>query len=201
MQGNQKTSSHAIRALLLLGAFSFTGASAFSKDFQLKGLKLGMTESEACGSAEITDLQKLADASSVPDVVMPASKCEVQADSIAGYQPDGPLRLAFWKGRLVRVVAKFEGMKFMAVLSIHDAIIQTYGKPNLTKKGPARTLTETWRIGTQRLEVESSNANGEYIGIFMSDSVGWEALRRAQMQMQAELAKQTNQRQLNDLVQ
>ncbi len=159
-----------------------------------------MDESTACGSSEVTDLQKTIDASSVAGIAMPASKCDVQVDSLAGYMPDGPLHLAFWKGHLVRVVATFENMELNAALSIHAAIVKTYGKPASSKRGPAKSLTETWRNGTQRLEVESASVNGNYIGIYLSDSVGWAEFQRVQERVQRELAKQTSQRQRDDLL-
>lgn len=200
MQDRQTRMPYALRSFVVCCALTLTGKGALSADFQLKGLTLGMDESAACGSAEVTDLQKTIDASSVAGIAMPASKCDVQVDSIAGFAPDGPLHLMFWKGRLVRVSARFEGMELNAALSINAAIVQTYGKPNSHKKGPANSLLETWRNGTQRLEVESATGNGKYIGIFLSDSVGWAEFERVEERVQKELAKQANQRQRGDLV-
>lgn len=162
---------------MMVFAFALLCATyAFAADFQIKGWELGASETEACRGAQVENHQHLLNATGVTGIDFPAAGCEVALESLAGLKPSSPAGLLFWKGRLIRLIVKFDRLKLSDAADLRTAFTDLYGKSVLKRSGPFRT--DTWRSGNQRLELEWTMGMAS-VGVFLTDDPGWAEYERS----------------------
>jgi hypothetical protein len=167
-------------------------------EFQVKGLKLGLTEEQACGSSPVVRHQETLEATGVTGLDFPATGCQLNFDSVAGIRPSGPARLLFWKGRLIRVIVEFERLELSDAAALRVAFMDLHGKPASRRSPPFRT--DIWRTGKQKLELEWSEGLPTNVGVYMTDELAWAEYQRVQQRASNAVEALEKKRRSEDVV-
>ena len=171
-------------------------AHANCAEFQVKGRTLGMDEHMACGAAPIESHQTTLDATGLKGFSYPATSCKVFLDTVAGIKPTGPALLLFWKGKLIRLIVRFEEINLIDSATLRTAFINSFGKPK-TKRSSFRT--DTWTLGKHKLELEWDDSDSEEVGAYMTDTGGWQEYDAATNAAKAAIKALDEKSRANDL--
>ena len=187
-----------MRTLIVLALTALAvAASAAPLQFALKGRVLGATELEACGQAVVTEYQPLLDAAGSSDVLFPASSCDVEFGTVARVAVDGPARLLFWRGRLIRVIVHFGRLDPQDVASLRGALVGLYQSPSTKRQSPF--ITDVWRAGSRRLELERTQSSPTNTDLFLTESTDWSEYDRASERATAAMAAVDRRRRREDV--
>ena len=100
------------------------------EQFRLKGVSLGMTATNACNNAQITnefDLSIRALKDSVPGLVeMDVKECNAPISIFANSIPSKPARLLFQKDKLILYKLELEQIDLKEIVQILDALSLSY---------------------------------------------------------------------------
>jgi hypothetical protein len=186
-------------ALCVLFATPVLRAQVAGDHFQIKSKRLGMDPATACEGNPIEDHQRLVNEGVAQNLQFPVSSCEVTVDTVAGYSPTEPMRLLFWKGRLIRLILKFELNEVEDVTSIRGAIGKAYGKPK-SRNDKTPFFTELWQAGRQRLELEwMFKSSPMRLGLYVTDESAWSEYDRAKKAIEKAVNSQEQRQRLKDL--
>lgn len=131
-------------------------SNAQTKQFQLKGLVLGASPANACGSAPVTDdfgeiIRKYK--SQAPHLVdMGTQECEPEIGSFGGQQAAGPAKLLFLDGKLMLVKIELANISLSNFVSILRGLTDEYGKPS--RKIARPFVTDSWKATGATLTIE-----------------------------------------------
>jgi hypothetical protein len=168
-----------VSRLLVLTAALFSSAAS-SAEFQLKGQTLGADEKTG-----------------VTDVNFPATGCELAFDTVAGIRLSEPAKLLFWKGRLIRLLVRFESVELNDAAALRAAFMDLYGKPSTRRSAPFRT--DTWRSERHSLELEWTDGTPANVGAYLTDSVNWAEYQKVEVLATKAIQALEKKRRSNDL--
>lgn len=161
-----------INIAAFIAALSIICANVMAfEQFQLKGVFLGMTPSQACNNAQVTSefessIRVLKN--SVPGLVeMDTKECNVPTSVFAKSVPSKPASLLFQKNKLILYKLEFEKLDLNEMVQILEGLKQQYGPSQRTKK--YGLVIDTWRQNGQILELTRDGSDME---IFLTDVVG-----------------------------
>ena len=158
--------------LSLCAGLVFTSvAYAAPQPFEIKGLTLGRREAEACGEAEVRSQQRLFEQAGGSGVELPATSCEIRVGSVAGVKVDGPARLLFWHGRLIRLVIEFGRLELDDFAALRSSLSELHGKPRAVRQAPFNT--DTWSASSSSMELERTDRFPTTTTLYLTEPKGW----------------------------
>lgn len=154
-----------------------SGTAEASGGFQLKGVSIGMSPRQACGSASVTD--KLGDIvrmykAEAPDLVeMGTAECDVSFPSFGGVPLVTPVKLLFKGDALIQAKIEFEGLSMDSLAGVRTALISQYGNPKSRRSPPF--ATDVWSASGQTLQLERFGRSWDDndVTIILRDDIGF----------------------------
>lgn len=166
--------AHVSAALVLLAS---PAIAASARSLQLKGLQLGVSTAEVCGTSEVRNHQTLLDAAGMPLHEFPAKSCQVSINSVGGVRPSLPASLLFWRGRLTAVSIQFEALELEDLAALRGSLSDNFGKPSQRTTPPF--VTDTWRQRGHTLELERTGQLPTNVGVFLREEKAWQEYQAA----------------------
>lgn len=159
---------------LVAAAAIFFNTPAQAAEFQLKGVRLGISSEEACGTSVPTDgfgdiIRK--NKESAPSLIdMRTMECAVAYQSFGGVRMKKPALLFFLEDELILFKIELDGLSLEDAVQIYRALVGEYGKPSRTKSG--NIVTDIWKKSGNTLEFERTGHewdNNDVIVILRQD--------------------------------